>query len=71
MTFMKFWLVDRVLQRNLISPSSLQDLQDQPSQEQVLPPAEQVPSVEQLQPQSSSALAVPDADIPTTSPIHI
>ena len=46
LTFMKFCLVDGVLQRNLVSPSSLQDLPKQHSQEQVLPPADQVPTVE-------------------------
>ena len=69
---MKFKLVDGVLQRQLVSPSSLLESQDQlSSQEQVIPPAEQAPSVEQLQPQSPSAPTVPDEDIPATSPVHI
>ena len=74
---MKFRLVDGVLQRNLVSPSSLQDLQDQPSHEQVIPTTEQAPSVEQLQLESSSAPAVPEETTPaqdtvtTLSPVHI
>ena len=75
LTFMKFCLVDGVLQRNLVSPSSLQDLPKQHSQEQVLPPAEQVPSVEQLQPESSSVVPDEALHVPKTvlalSPVHL
>ena len=71
LTFMKFKLVDGVLQRHLVSPSSLPESQDQPSsQEKVIPPIEQAPSVEQIQPQSSSAPVVPEEDIQATSTVH-
>ena len=71
LTFMKFKLVDGVLQRQLVSPSSFPESQDQPSsQEQVIPPVKQAPSVEQVQPQSSPTPAVLEEDIPATSTVH-
>ena len=46
LTFMKFRLVDGVLQRTLVSPSSLQEVQEQPSTEQAPSQAAQVSSME-------------------------
>ena len=67
---MKFKLVDGVLQRQLVSPSSLLESQDQPSsQKHDIHPAEQAPPVEQVQQHSSLAPVLPE-DIPATSVVH-
>ena len=71
---MKFRLVDRVFQRTLVSPSSLQEVQEQPSTEQAPSQAAQVSSVEQFQTESShvpiDAPHVP-ATVQASSPVHI
>ena len=65
---MKFKLVDRVLQRQLVPPSSLQESQDQPSsQEHDIPQTAQAPPIEQVQQHSSPPPIVQEQGQATTT----
>ena len=65
---MKFRLVDGVLQRTLVSPSTFQEVKEQPSMEQAPTQAATVPSVQQFE---TEFVHVPDEVPPIPSPVQV
>ena len=67
LTFMKFRLVDGVLQRTLVSPTSLPEVQEQPSTVQATQAAP-VPSVQQVHVHDDVPPILEPVQVP--SPVH-